>query len=162
VAVTHTATGWLVRIAPAWLASRPDGTVECTDWALLEPALRARGLLGRSDTFIFSDRWHRSGKVDYALGGTMSVLAMNPTDPRSFAFFDSTERWLGKDGVLVTTKDNPREIAAEYAPYFARFTPIGDVPVVRGGRRVDWLHLYHGENLLRPYPSPYGHAHATR
>jgi len=156
VAVTHTATGWLTRAAPSWLTARADGTEECVDWALLEPALRERGVLGRRDVFIFSDRWFRAGKADYALKGTLPVLALHPTDPRSFAFFGGTEPWLGKEGILVTTRDNPREIIAAYAPYFARFTPLGDLPVLRGGRRVGWLHLYRGETLLRPYPSPYG------
>jgi hypothetical protein len=160
VLVTHTATGWLTRAAPSWLAARVDSTEQCVDWALLEQALRARGVLGRSDVFVFTDRWYRSGKVDYALKGTMPVLVLHPTDPRSFAFFDDTERWLGKDGILITTKDNPREIIRAYAPYFARFTPLEDVDVRRGGRHVDWLHLYRGETLLRPYPTPYGRSPA--
>jgi len=158
VVVTHTATGWLTRAAPSWLAGRWDDSTQCVDWAPLEAALRERGVLGRRDVFLFTDRWYRSGKVDYALKGAMPVFALDPTDPRSFAFFDSTERWLGKDGILVTAKNNPTAITAAYAPYFARFTPIGDVPVLRGGQPVEWLHLYRGENLLRPYPTPYERA----
>ena len=56
---------------------------------------------------VFTDRWYRSGKVAYALKGTMPVLALHPTDARSFTFFDDTERLVDKDGILVTTKDDP-------------------------------------------------------
>jgi hypothetical protein len=156
--VGHVATGWL-KEGPDWLARAlagdKDPTIECIDFTALERAFAERGLLGRRDIFVFSDWWFRAGKVDYALRGALPVLALSPTDPRSFAFFDRTERWVGKDGILVTTKTTSEAIA-HYGDYFARISPLGPVEVGRRGRDELTLYLYRGENLLRPYPLPYG------
>ena len=115
-----------------------------------------RGLIGRSDLFVFSDWWFRAGKVDYGLRGKLPVLAFNPTDPRSFAFFDRPDRWLGRDGILVTTKTSAAEVKGHFGEYFARISPLGPVAVGRGGRPEVILYLYRCEELRRPYPLPYG------
>jgi hypothetical protein len=155
---SHVATGWL-KDGPAWLAAALGGdrdpTLECIDFAPLEAAFAERGLLPAApDTFVFSDWWFRAGKVDYALKGRLPVLALSRTDPRSFAFFDRQERWLGKDGILVTTK-NAEEVNGYYGAYFARIVPLGEVEIGRRGRREIALSLYRCERLARPYPLPY-------
>jgi Dolichyl-phosphate-mannose-protein mannosyltransferase len=156
---SHVATGWL-KDGPAWLASAlggdKDPTLECIDFTALERAFVERGLLDRRDIFVFSDWWFRAGKVDYGLQGKLPVLALSPTDPRSFAFFDHTRRWLGRDGILVTTKATATEVRAHYGAYFARISALGAVDIGRRGRRELTLYLYRCEELTRPYPLPYG------
>jgi hypothetical protein len=160
VLVTQTATGWLVRIpaVSAGLARLHEGdpTLEYIDFTALEGAFAERGLLGRTDVFVFSDFWHRTGKVDYALKGRLPALAFSARDPRGFAFFDRSERWLGKDGILVTEKRSVRQVAGYFGAYFERITPLGDVDVGRGGRSEFKLYLYRCETLKAPYPRPYG------
>ena len=155
----HVATGWL-KDGPAWLASAlagdKDGTLECVDLTSLESAFAERGLLNRPDLFVFTEWWFRSGKVDYALRGRLPVFAFSATDPRSFAFFDRTDRWLGKDGILVTNRPSLTDVRARYGDYFARIEPIGTVPVGRAGRHEVTLYLYRCQALTRPYPTPYG------
>lgn len=159
VVTSHVATGWL-KDGPGWLAralaGEKDPTLECVDFTALESAFAERGLLDRRDIFVFSDWWFRAGKVDYGLRGKLPVLALSPTDPRSFAFFDQTERWLGKDGILVTTKTSVREVMAHYGAYFARISPLGPVEVGRRGRHELTLYLYRCEDLKHSYPLPYG------
>ena len=159
IVISHAATGWL-KDGPAGLARAlagdRDPTLECIDFTALERAFAERGLLERRDVFVFSDWWFRAGKVDYGLGGRLPVLAWNPTDPRSFAFFDRSERWMGKDGILVTTKTSVDEVRAHYGAYFARISALGPVAVGRAGRAEVTLYLYRGETLLRAYPQPYG------
>ena len=158
VLTTHVATGWL-RSAPVPWAAFPgteDPTMECIDFTNLERAFAARGLLDRKDVFVFSDWWFRSGKVDYALKGRLPVLAFTRGDPRAFAFFDRSERWIGKDGILVTTKASLTEVTGHFGRYFERVTPLGAVDVGRGGRSELTLYLYRGETLRAPYPQPYG------
>jgi len=159
VTTSHVATGWL-KDGPGWLgaalAGDKDPTLECIDFTALESAFAERGLLGRRDLFVFSDWWFRAGKVDYGLKGRLPVLALSPTDPRSFAFFDRPERWLGKDGILVTTKTSVTEVRGHYGAYFARIDPLGQVEVGRGRRHEVTLYLYRCEDLKRPYPLPYG------
>ncbi|HEV8437152.1 MAG TPA: glycosyltransferase family 39 protein [Methylomirabilota bacterium] len=159
LAASHVATGWL-KDGPRWLsaalAGDKDPTLECIDFTALEPAFAERGLLGRGDLFVFSDWWFRAGKVDYGLKGRLPVLALSRTDPRSFAFFDRPERWLGKDGILVTTKTSVEEVSSHYGAYFARISALGPVEIGRHGRREITLYLYRCEELTRPYPLPYG------
>ena len=159
-AASHTATGWLTNVGPRWLTARlaavDDPTTECIDYTALEDALRRHGLLDRRDLFVFADRWYQAGKLDYALKGRMPVLCLHPSDPRSYAFFDSSRRWLGKDGLLVTAKKSSREVIDAYAGYFEGFAFLDQVTVTRGGRPEIRLYLYLGQRLRRPYPQPYG------
>jgi hypothetical protein len=104
---------------------------------------------------VFSDWWFRAGKVDYGPRGRLPVLALSRTDPRSFALFEPQEPWLGKDGVLVTTKSSVGEVSAHYGQYFARISSLGKVEIGRRGRDEVTLYLYRCENFLRPYPLPY-------
>jgi hypothetical protein len=157
VMTTHVATGWLqdLPVLSRLLTGIEDPTYECVDMTGLERAFAERGLLDRQDVFVFSDWWFRAGKVDYALKGRLPVLAFTRSDPRGFAFFHRAEEFLGKDGILVTTK-NPAEVTGRFERYFERITPLGQVAVGRRGRAEYTLYLYRGEILKTPYPQPYG------
>ena len=154
----HVAAAWL-KSGPAWLADAltgdKDGTLECVDLTSLESAFAELGLLDRRDLFVFTEWWFRSGKVDYALRGKLPVFAFSATDPRSFAFFDHMERWVGKDGILVTNRPSLEDVQHRFGEYFTRIEPIGTVPVGRSGRHEVTLYLYRGQALTRPYPLPY-------
>jgi len=156
VLTTHIATGWLKDLPGLAkpLEGIEDPTFECVDFAGLERAFAERGLLDRRDIFVFSDWWFRAGKVEYALRGKLPVLAFTHGDPRGFALFNRSERWLGHDGILVTTKTAP-QAALEFGRYFARIIPLGEVDVGRPGRSEYKLYLYRCETLLVPYQQPY-------
>jgi hypothetical protein len=155
---SHAATGWWRAVGPQWLSAKvgepDDPTLECLDFSTLPGALAERGLLGRPDLFVFSNRWFFSGKVDYALKGQMPVLCFTP-DPRSFAFIEPTDRWLGKDAVLVSTKKFLDDPAPHFGPYFARIEPLGTVDVPRGTFVEETLYLYLCHNYHTAYPMPY-------
>jgi hypothetical protein len=154
----HVAAGWL-KNGPSWLADAlagdKDGTLECVDLTSLESAFAERGLLDRRDLFVFTEWWFRSGKVDYALRGRLPVFAFSAADPRSFAFFDRMDRWVGKDGILVTNRPSLLDVQHRFGEYFTRIEPIGTVPVGRSGRHEVTLYLYLCQALTRPYPMPY-------
>ena len=158
IAVTHTATGWL-KAVPSALArpfvGLPDPTLECIDWTELQEALAARGILDRRHLFLFTDRWFRSGKVEYALRGAMPVLCLHG-DPRGWAFFERSEGWVGQEGILITEKTDLKQVADAYGSYCAGIDPMPPVVISRGGRPEVTLHLYRCKRLLRPYPRPYG------
>ena len=163
VLTSHIATGWLqdLPVLSRVLYGIEDPTFECVDMTGLERAFAERGLLDRPDVFVFSDWWFRAGKVDYALKGRLPVLAFTRGDPRAFAFFHDAKQFLGKDGILVTTK-TPTEVAGRFERYFARITPLGEVRVGRRNRAEYTLYLYRGERLTMPYPQPYGESHRRR
>lgn len=154
---THAATGWWRQWGPQWLSDKfgesDDPTLEALDYHTLAAAIHERGL-HREDVFLFTNRWFQSGKVDYAMGGQMPVLCLSP-DPRSFAFFDRPEQWLGKDGILVATNKFLADPGSWYAPYFDAIEPLGTVPVPRAGFVEETLYLYRCRNLHTIYPLPY-------
>jgi hypothetical protein len=155
---THAATGWWRAIGPQWLSARfgesDDPTLEGLDYSTLPMALAERGLLGRPGTFLFTNRWFQSGKVDYALKGAMPVLCLSG-DQRSFAFFHRPQDWLGQDGILVCTRKFCRDPVGDFSAYFDRIEPLGAVGVPRGRFMEETLHLYWCRNYHTPYPHPY-------
>ena len=157
---THAATGWWNRLGPQWLSAKvgepDDPTLECLDYTTLESALAQRGLLERTDLFVFTNRWFQSGKVDYALKGRLPVFCFNRTDPRSFAFWDRPEQWIGKDGLLVSTKKFLDDPTAYCGAYFAAIEPLGTVSVPRGGQVAETLYLHYCRDMHAPFPLPYG------
>ncbi|QDU64060.1 Dolichyl-phosphate-mannose-protein mannosyltransferase [Planctomycetes bacterium Pan216] len=155
---SHAATGWWRDLGPTWLSEKfgepDDPTLECLDYKPLERVLADKGLLDRDDIFVFTNRWFQSGKVDYALKGKLPVACFSG-DPRSFAFFENPEQWVGNDGILVSTKkflDDPNDW---YRDYFQRIEPLEEVPVYRGKHAEETLYLYRCVSLKQAYPNPY-------
>ncbi len=109
--------------------------------------------------FIFTNRFHLSGHVAMALRplAAKPVTCFDSRDMRGFAFWSKATDWVGQDGLYVTTKayQNPDEDSASvYAPYFQRFTKVGEIPLVRGGVEVDHIYIYQGKHLLKAFPRP--------
>lgn len=160
---THTATGWWRTAGPDWFSKEflgpSDPTVEHIDYDTLADALEQRGLLERKNTFLFTNRWFLSGKVNWAVRGRMPVLCFNTKDPRGFAFINRPEDFVGCDGVLVAVRSEgkwyPPDAELYYGGYFESITPLGEVEVRRGGRVEVTLKLYLCKNLLKPYPMPF-------
>ena len=159
VITTHSATGWWSALGPRWLAEKfneaDDPTLECLDYAPLAGVLDTHGLLDREDVFVFTNRWFQSGKVDYALGGRLPVLCLNPWDPRGYAFWETSEQCLGKDGILVSTKRFIEEPTSWYGKHFDKIEPLQTVAVTRGQVTGDTLRLYYCHKLRVPYTQPY-------
>lgn len=153
------ASGWLTEGRTWWtgLVRRgEDPSLECVDWTALEAAFARRGLVGHPGLFVFSDRWYLAGKVDYGLRGQLPVLAFSQRDPRAYAFFGGSARFVGHDGILVTAKASVAEVREHFGPYFGDIQALGPVAIGRHGSPALTVHLYRCERLLRPYPLPYG------
>lgn len=156
---THAATGWWRSVGPEWLANRvgesEDPTLECLDYKELAGYLQEKGLLAKPETFVFTNRWFQSGKVDFALSGQMPVMCLNDWDPRSWAFLESPDNYLGYDGVLVATDRFLGDPVSVYGDYFKEIAPLGTVDVHRGEHAELTLRVYLCKELQRPYPNPY-------
>ncbi len=147
------ATPAIKRLAPAQATADP--TLELLDWGPLEKALEERGLLGRKDLFLFSNRWFSCGKIDYALKGRMPVVCFSHKDPRNFAFYDRPDNWMGRDGVLVVFEPYVYQPLVDYHIYFNKIEPLGQVGITRRGRVDLVLHLYYCRGLKKHYALPY-------
>jgi len=154
IGVSHAATGWMARLAPAAFA-RGDPSLEAVEWSGLREALAARGWLGRKDLFIVSVQWLEAGKIDYALHGALPVLVFTQ-DPRHFAFRHDPADLLGMDAVIVGRARNMRNAAGDLAAYFERIEPLPPAWVGRGGAREIELPMLYAHRLIKPYPLPYG------
>lgn len=154
----HCATGCWNRLGPQWLSDQvgesDDPTLECLDYAELLPAFEKLGLLGQPDTFVFTNRWFESGKVDYALRGRMPATCFH-FDPRSWAFFNRPEDFLGKTGILVSRQKFLDSAPGWYGDYFEKIEPLAEVAISRAGKPELTLQIHRCINLRKAYPWPY-------
>ncbi len=137
------------------LSGDDDPTLELLDYDSLVPALSRHGLIGRSDVFVFSDRYHVAGKVDYALRGRLPFMVLG-ADPRAYAFFGSPSAHLGHEGILVSHRSSLDQMRWEYGDYCGVLELLDVVPVLRAQAPVITLYLYRCAPLTAPYPLPYG------
>jgi len=86
----------------------------------------------------------------------MPFLLLNGSDPREYAFFDSPDRWIGKEGILVSRRSDELEVGRDFGGYCSRVEPLEPVRVVRHGRVEVTLYLYRCARLTRSFPMPYG------
>jgi 4-amino-4-deoxy-L-arabinose transferase-like glycosyltransferase len=119
------------------------------------PTLKAE--LHKAD-FVFTNR--------YFLGGQIA-MALEPLEPkpigclcedlRGFAFWSRPDEWVGKNALYITSERFKGKAGlAKYQGYFSSIEKIADVPIRRGGAVVQVFYVYRVNQLLQPYPRPYG------
>lgn len=155
----HCSTGAWTRLGPRWLSDRvgesDDPTLECLDYTSLPSAFERLGIFQHDRTFVFTNRWFESGKVDFALAGRMPAACLSP-DPRSWAFIAPPDGFLGWNGILVARKKFLDDASGWYGDYFEKIEPLGEVAIPRGGATAMTVELYRCTNFRKPYPQPYG------
>jgi hypothetical protein len=113
----------------------------------------------KSAGFVFSNRFYLAGQVGMAIAPlTPAPITSLDGDLRGFAYWSKPSQWVGQDGVYITADRfvNRTDTAADYAPYFQKFTKLGEVLIYRGGQVINVFHLYQGKRLVKPFPRPYG------
>ncbi len=138
-----------------------DGSIELIDILQLRRGFAQSAALmqalGQSD-FVYTNRFHLSGHIGMALTPLQRkpITCLDQRDMRGFAFWSTAEQWVGKTGLYLTTDrfQTQENSAAEYEPYFQQFVKIGEVPLYRGGVEVDRIHVFQGQNMLKPFPRP--------
>jgi len=109
--------------------------------------------------FMFSNRFHLAGHIAMALTPINStpITCFDRRDLRGFAFWSTAAQWVGKDALYITTDvfQTQEDSAAEFVPYFEKFTKLGEVKLRRGGVVIDRIHVFQGTKLLKPFPRPY-------
>ncbi len=155
VLATATTTGWVARAAPGLLA-HGDPTLEALDWTDLPRGLDSLGLLGRERTFVAATSWIQAAKAAYALGPSVTVVALT-NDPREFQFLYDADSLVGRDAVIVDRLPARHDLAATLAGDFGDVHLAGRVPIHRFGRRafdvaVYLAHDYRGPRLSSTPP----------
>lgn len=149
VVVIHANTGWITRFF-ALPAGAVDPTLETLDWSALKSAPR----FAARPAFAVSVKWSDAGKIALALGPGTPVLIFSD-DPRGLAFLDSSTKYLGRDGVIVTPKFKLDSVIASLRPYFVSLGPPEDLAIGRAGQNEISLALIPAHGLTRAFPLPY-------
>ena len=157
-AATHARWGWLQRGGRGTLglvAAAGDPTVDLFGWDQVARQLRARGLIDRPGTFLFTSHWYDSAQVAFATGRRVPVLCYSAHDPRGFAAWSRPEGAVGRDGILLVVGPSSTEPAA-YDRWFERIEPLGAFDVTRAGASVRPIRLYRCVRQTRPFPGGAG------
>ena len=155
VALVVIASGFLAQ-ARLGLVKFPfrDPCIEISGWTSVGTELRARGLVDRPGTFLFTDRWYDSGELAFAVRNKIPVTFYRQGDARGFAFWSKPEDWLGYDGILIDSDARP-DVEAEFKPYFREIQSLPPIQMTRGTSPFRTVNVYLCREQLRPYPFAY-------
>ncbi len=132
------------------IAPGVDPTNEPIAWDQVAAELRRRGLIGKPNTFFFTDSWNRSASLALALRDQAPV-ACYQLEPRSFNLWSRPEDWVGRDGIFIEDDRRPGQLS-HFNQWFLQYEPIGTVKVERRGHLVREVYLYHGHTQSWPFP----------
>lgn len=143
-----------------FLSPRVDSTVQLINIRDLRRQLAAspefRKALDRAD-FLFTDNIYLAGQVGMAVAPlTAKPVTCLDSDLRGFAFWESAQQWVGKDGLWIAVEwQSPVDIN-RYKPYFQSIKKVAEFPMQRGGATTQTIRVYYARQLLQAYPRPYG------
>jgi hypothetical protein len=130
-----------------------DPTLEAVDWRDLNEA----PLFGKALSFIISTKWEDAGKIALTFGPKVPVFVLS-NDPRGWAFLDDSEKFIGRDGVIVIRAADLESTLTAASPYFAALGQPQFYALGRAGRPTIQLALIPANGLTRRFPSPYTNA----
>jgi hypothetical protein len=149
LSVVQASTGWPLRFAMG-SSGLTDPTLEALDWR----ELRKAAALVPAPAFVISTKWSDAGKIALALGPDIPVFVIS-WDPRGWAFVNSAQKDVGRDGVLVTrAADLPMALAA-LRPDFDSLGAPQLWTLGRNGRPEIELVLVPVRGLKQDLPIPY-------
>ncbi len=132
----------------AWARAHPAS--DAVDWTDLRTELENRGQLD-GKLFVATTRWLNAGKIDYALGGAVEVVCLNP-DARQYGIVHPLAPLAGQDGLILDPKLTFDEIRAQYGSEFAGIEPLKPIFIRHAGHPMIVLHPFLGHDF-RPPPS---------
>jgi 4-amino-4-deoxy-L-arabinose transferase-like glycosyltransferase len=109
--------------------------------------------------FIFTNRYYLGGQIGMAIEPIFhKPLTCFDPDPRGFAFWSRPKQWVGKNAIYLGSKTFDVDLDAQkrYPSYFKSLTKLGEIPIRRGGEIVETFSVYQAQNMLKPFPRPYG------
>ncbi len=109
--------------------------------------------------FVFTNRYYLGGQIGMAIEPIFhKPITCFDTDLRSFAFWSKPQKWVGKNAIYLSTKTAGVDLAATniYPSYFKEITKLGEIPIRRGNVVIQTFSIYQAQNMLKPFPRPYG------
>jgi 4-amino-4-deoxy-L-arabinose transferase-like glycosyltransferase len=109
--------------------------------------------------FVFTNRYYLGGQIAMAIEPIFhKPLTCFDKDLRGFAFWSKPKQWVGKNAIYLGSKTFEVDLDAKkrYPSYFKSLTKLGEIPIRRGGEIVETFSVYQAQQMLKPYPRPYG------
>jgi 4-amino-4-deoxy-L-arabinose transferase-like glycosyltransferase len=109
--------------------------------------------------FVFTNRYYLGGQIGMAIDPIFhKPLTCFDVDLRGFAFWSKPKQWVGKNAIYLGSKtfDVDLDAKSRYPSYFKSLTKLGEIPIQRGGSVVETFSVYQAQQMLKPYPRPYG------
>jgi 4-amino-4-deoxy-L-arabinose transferase-like glycosyltransferase len=109
--------------------------------------------------FVFTNRYYLGGQIAMAIEPVFhKPITCFDKDLRGFAFWSKPKQWVGKNAIYLGTKTFDVDLDAKkrYPSYFKSLTKLGEIPIRRGGEVVETFSVYQAQQMLKPYPRPYG------
>jgi len=154
-AVFQARTGFFQKGRPGGIGlvtAAHDPTADMAGWDDLAGELRARNLLDRPGTFLFTSSWYLSGHLAFATrGSTTPVLCYHAWDARSFAFWSRPGEWVGRDGILVAVNEQADD-PGRYLRWFERIEPLDAFEVTRAGAPLRKVRVYRCVRQTAAFP----------
>ena len=145
IVVVQASTGSLLPLRPG-----ADPTLEAFDWR----ELRNASALQQAPAFVLSTKWSDAGKMAVALGPGVPVFVVSD-DPRGWAFVESGDRLLGRDGVLIARAADLPLAKAVAAADVGSFGEAEFFSLLRNSAPAVELALVPVHGLTRRLPLPY-------
>jgi 4-amino-4-deoxy-L-arabinose transferase-like glycosyltransferase len=140
VAGSQAEMGWIA----AARAAR-DPTLDMLSWTPLASAPELR-----KAAFVVATDWPEASKIALALGPDIPVFLFSD-DPRGWAAFDDSARFIGKDGLIVASRERLPRAQALAESYFSDFAPPRFLTFGRSGREDITLALIPARGLTRAF-----------
>jgi 4-amino-4-deoxy-L-arabinose transferase-like glycosyltransferase len=113
----------------------------------------------KTTDFVFTNRYYLGGQIAMAIEPIFhKPITCFDKDLRGFAFWSKPKQWVGKNAIYLGTKTFDVDLDAKkrYPSYFKSLTKLGEIPIRRGGEVVETFSVYQAQQMLKPYPRPYG------
>jgi 4-amino-4-deoxy-L-arabinose transferase-like glycosyltransferase len=168
IALSHIASGTFQTTGqPSVLGVLPlqiknDASIQLFDIQQLRQGFVSNSKLNsalKQADFVFTNRYYLGGQIGMAIEPVFHkpITCFDP-DLRGFAFWSKPKQWVGKNAIYLGSKTFDVDLDAKkrYPSYFKKLTKLGEVPIRRGGEIVETFSVYQAQNLLKPFPRPYG------
>jgi 4-amino-4-deoxy-L-arabinose transferase-like glycosyltransferase len=141
---------------------KTDASTQLFDIQQLRQGLVADSKLNlamKQADFVFTNRYYLGGQIGMAIEPVFhKPLTCFDADLRGFAFWSQPKQWVGKNAIYLGSQTFKVDLDAQnrYPSYFKKLTKLGEVPIRRGGEIVETFSVYQAQNMLKPFPRPYG------
>ncbi len=109
--------------------------------------------------FLAGHKWFTAGEILFAGEGKYSTIALNPKDPRGFAFWYDLKKFKGKTCLFIATNRYFKDPAKKYSNYFSAITPVDTITVNREQNPGKTFYLWKCDNFTGLLKYPYGINH---